>query len=89
MEKEDLKEKRERLEKIAVVTEPHRIHPDCITDNYFAVATADGEKDLERKAREGFLEISLPEYICLIDKKELKVGDRVVHYALAYGVYGR
>ena len=79
----------EKIDTLRIVDKPHRIHPDYSCDNYFAIATVKGVSDLEKKAREGFKEINLPDYVYIPEAKELKVGDSVVHYALVCGVYSR
>lgn len=80
----------DEVKRLKIVDTPHRIHPDHHTDKYFAIATANGEDNLERKAREGFMEVEyLPDYIYIPEKNKLRVGDVTVHYALVCGVYSR
>jgi hypothetical protein len=80
----------QELDALKVVTQPHRLHPDYHTDNFFAIATAEGQSDLEKKARDGFREMdSLPDYVYVPETKQLPVGDKIVNYALVCGVYSR
>lgn len=53
-------------------------------NNYFPIATANGRSDLRKKALEIFSdEIYPPDIIRITDVNELRVGDKIVHYALA------
>ena len=82
------REKKEILSRIEVKTFPHVLEHNYGIRNHFAIITADGEEDLENKAREAFMEVNfLPEYIYLDQKKELKVNDTIVYSALVFGVY--
>jgi len=80
----------EKLDALKVVTQPHRLHPDYHTDNYFAIATIDGQSDLEKKARDGFKDVDgLPHYVYIRETDQLLIGDKTVLYALVCGVYSR
>lgn len=79
----------ERLDALRIITKQHRLHPNCSADNYFAIATADGLSDLEKKARDGFKNADLPEYIYIPETKQLPVNGQTILYALVCGVYSR
>ena len=80
----------EKLDALKVATQPHRFHPDYHADNYFAIATVDGQSDLEKKARDGFKDVDqLPDYVYIPETSQLPIGDKTVLYALVCGVYSR
>ena len=69
---------------------PKRIPPGYSTDNFFAIATTEGEGDLVKQARESFTKIrDLPDLVYIPEKHTLQVGNSTVHYAVVCGIYSR
>ncbi|MDP2673092.1 MAG: hypothetical protein Q8O84_04735 [Nanoarchaeota archaeon] len=88
---------REILSKASVLDEFPQFWQNRFTDGFFAIATDKGKEDLENKAREGFLEgilkdkmkYGIPEHIYIPKHliKTIKVGEKIIYYALAGGIY--
>ncbi|MDP2750075.1 MAG: hypothetical protein Q8O89_04555 [Nanoarchaeota archaeon] len=82
--------KQEELDELNVVYTIDTVNPDFMFQHSFVVATANGMSDLEKKARDAFINVDfLPRAVFIPKKNELKVGEATVHYALVRGIYLR
>jgi len=78
----------EILDALELVTQRHKLKSGYRINNFFAIAVIGSESDLEKEARDGFRNVArLPSYVYIHNLKQLHLGNRVFHYALACGVY--